>query len=153
MSATLASHPPALRAAGRAVAAAGLGLLAVPTIAATGWYLSTGGGRDAEAPVLAALSARAAPGDGVLYDIAQMDPFARRPRELMTITRNVTLDPSGEARLDAAGVRWVVRSTAEPTGPIYTPSLLARLDPVTSVEPPALLQSPWTITLYRLRPP
>src|SRR5439155_8338054 len=124
-------------------------VLGIASTATTVWYLATGGGRDAEAPIVAALRANAAPGDAVLWDVAQLDPFHRRPADLHGVPRSVTQEATLR-RLDDEHVRWIVRSSLEPEGPFWNDALRVRLSPVIVVEPPALLQPGWTLTLYRV---
>lgn len=132
------------------VVAAAFVCLAV-TVAPTLWYLKGSGGRDLEAPIVEALRAHARAGERVLYDDALFDPFARRPAEFPAVTRSIASDLDGERRLDALGVRFVVRSSAVPDRALYTPSVRARLERIASSRADLVLQEPIVFTLYRVR--
>ncbi len=125
-----------------------LSLTAIPTAL----YLTGGGGRDMEAPILEALRAKASPGDKVLYDDALFDPFHRRSADLPAVSRAIASDPEGERVVDALDVRYIVRSSAVPNRALYTPSFVTRLELVARHPVRQLFQEPIHLTLYRVRP-
>jgi hypothetical protein len=138
----------------RAPRAAAVALAVVATAAPTAWYAATGGARDVEAPIVAALRREARPGDGVLYDVGSRDAFRRRPADLPAAPRSLVGSADGAARLDALGVRWVVRAShggSPSPAPLYAPEFLARLEEVEASTARGLFQAPVTLTLYRLR--
>jgi hypothetical protein len=115
-------------------------------------YLADGGGRDAEAEAIAILRRRAEPGDGVLYDTGFQDPFRRRPAAFPAFPKEVARAPGGEAALDAAGVRWIVRSSVEPESPLDGPAFRGRLRGVGAVHVPRWFQEPHVLEVARILP-
>jgi hypothetical protein len=125
---------------------------------ATAWagidYLRTGGGRDAEERAVAVLGAFARSGEPVVYDTGFQDPFRRRPSDLPAFPKEIARARGGREALDRAGVRWLVRSSAEPPSPLYSPAFLARLEAVGEpVVVPLLFQKPLRLTVHRILPP
>lgn len=133
--------------------AAVVALAALPGAALVAWYLGTGGGRDAELTIHAALRRAATPGEAVLWDVPAEDPYGRRPDAFPAVPHAHALweaaDP--DAALDARGVRWVVRSSRSTPRPLWTPQALSRLEAVATSEARGLLGEQATLTLYRRR--
>ncbi len=135
-----------------AARAAFLALIAAPSAGLTAWYLGTGGGgRDAEVPLLDVLRERSAPGDAVLYDVAQEDPYGRRPTDLVVLPRRVTRASSPEEAFGETRTVWILRSSRGTKGALYAPAFEAALERVAEVSPREILQAPYALTLFRWR--
>jgi hypothetical protein len=122
-------------------------------------YLAGGGGRDTEAKAIEILRRHARPGDGVLYDTGFQDPFRRRPSEFPAFPKERARAAGGEAALDSAGVRWVIRSSLEPASVLYSPQFESRLRGPGEelgkvfVVPVFPFQSYYVISVSRIAPP
>ncbi len=134
-----------------AILAAGLLLAALPSVALTSWYLTTGGGRDEEQHLNAELAALARPGDGVLYVDQYRDPYHRRPSALTPIARIAATGPE-PWRLDTvSGAVYLVVWSRYLDAPLFTPEFRARLETIRSIPVSTLFQASSELTLFRLR--